>query len=80
MGGWYWAASGQEAFVVGEANGRWGTAEEVPGTAAKLRALIKAGGEAIEGPWDGEEAITPLSNKTLNQRSSSCRSRHWRCR
>ena len=31
---------------------------EVPGTAAKLRALIAAAGEAIEGPWDGEEAIT----------------------
>lgn len=31
---------------------------EVPGAAAKLRALIEAGGETIEGPWDGEEAIT----------------------
>jgi 2-keto-3-deoxy-L-arabinonate dehydratase len=30
---------------------------EVPHAAAKLRALIEAGGEAIEGPWDGEEAI-----------------------
>jgi hypothetical protein len=25
---------------------------------AKIRELIKAGGAAIEGPWDGEEAIT----------------------
>lgn len=31
---------------------------ETPGTAAKLRALIEAGGDAIEGPFDGEEAIT----------------------
>jgi 2-keto-3-deoxy-L-arabinonate dehydratase len=31
---------------------------EVPGAAAKLRALIAAGGDVIEGPFDGEEAIT----------------------
>ena len=31
---------------------------EIPQTAAKLRALIQQGGEAIEGPWDGEEGIT----------------------
>lgn len=31
---------------------------ETPQAAAKLRALIAAGGEAIEGPWDGEEGIT----------------------
>ena len=31
---------------------------ETAGAAAKLRELIRAGGEAIEGPWDGEEAIT----------------------
>ena len=31
---------------------------EVPQAAAKLRALIAAGGDAIEGPFDGEEAIT----------------------
>jgi 2-keto-3-deoxy-L-arabinonate dehydratase len=31
---------------------------ETPGAAAKLRELIRLGGEAIEGPWDGEEAIT----------------------
>jgi 2-keto-3-deoxy-L-arabinonate dehydratase len=35
---------------------------EIPGTAAKLRALIKAGGETIEGPWDGEEAITLMAD------------------
>lgn len=33
---------------------------ETPGAAAKLRELIRQGGEAIEGPWDGEEAITLL--------------------
>lgn len=33
---------------------------EVPGTAAKLRELIRLGGDAIVGPWDGEEAITLL--------------------
>ncbi|WP_240702117.1 dihydrodipicolinate synthase family protein [Trinickia terrae] len=31
---------------------------EVPQAAAKLRALIAAGGDTIEGPFDGEEAIT----------------------
>jgi 4-hydroxy-tetrahydrodipicolinate synthase len=35
---------------------------EVPGSAAKLRDLIAAGGAAIEGPWDGEEAITLLAD------------------
>lgn len=33
---------------------------ETPGAAAKLRELIRLGGDAIEGPWDGEEAITLL--------------------
>jgi 4-hydroxy-tetrahydrodipicolinate synthase len=33
---------------------------EVPQAAAKLRALIAAGGDAIEGPFDGEEAITMM--------------------
>src|SRR3546814_2915633 len=33
---------------------------EMPGTANKLRELIRLGGDAIEGPWDGEEAITLL--------------------
>src|SRR5271163_4116825 len=35
---------------------------EVPQAAAKLRDLIAAGGAAIEGPWDGEEAITLLAD------------------
>ena len=35
---------------------------EVPQAAAKLRALLEIGGEAIEGPWDGEEAITLMAD------------------
>ncbi len=31
---------------------------ETPGAASKLREMIALGGAAIEGPWDGEEAIT----------------------
>jgi 2-keto-3-deoxy-L-arabinonate dehydratase len=31
---------------------------ETAGAAAKLRELIRLGGAAVEGPWDGEEAIT----------------------
>ena len=33
---------------------------ETAGAASKLRDLIRLGGDAIEGPWDGEEAITLL--------------------
>lgn len=33
---------------------------ETAGAASKLRELIQLGGDAIEGPWDGEEAITLL--------------------
>jgi len=35
---------------------------EVPGAAAKLRALIEAGDDAIEGPFDGEESITLMAD------------------
>jgi dihydrodipicolinate synthase/N-acetylneuraminate lyase len=35
---------------------------EMPGTASKLRALIDAGGDAIEGPFDGEESITLMAD------------------
>lgn len=35
---------------------------ETPMAAAKLRALIAEGGEAIEGPFDGEEAITLMAD------------------
>ena len=33
---------------------------ETVGAASKLRELIRLGGDAIEGPWDGEEGITLL--------------------
>jgi dihydrodipicolinate synthase/N-acetylneuraminate lyase len=35
---------------------------EMPQAAAKMRELIRVGGAAIEGPWDGEEAITLLAD------------------
>jgi len=35
---------------------------EMPNTAAKLRALIEAGGNAIQGPFDGEESITLMAD------------------
>ncbi len=35
---------------------------ECAGAAAKLRALIEAGGAAVEGPFDGEEAITLMAD------------------
>ncbi|PZW46661.1 2-dehydro-3-deoxy-L-arabinonate dehydratase [Humitalea rosea] len=35
---------------------------ETPFAAAKLRELIALGGAAIEGPWDGEEAITLIAD------------------
>ena len=35
---------------------------EMPGTAAKLRGLIEAGGDLIEGPFDGEESITLMAD------------------
>lgn len=35
---------------------------ETPGAAAKLRSLIAAGGDAIAGPFDGEESITLMAD------------------
>ena len=35
---------------------------EMPGAANKLRELIELGGEAVVGPWDGEEGITLLAD------------------
>ena len=35
---------------------------EVSGAAGKLRSLIEAGGEAITGPFDGEESITLMAD------------------
>jgi 2-keto-3-deoxy-L-arabinonate dehydratase len=35
---------------------------ETAGAASKLRELISLGGDAVVGPWDGEEAITLLAD------------------
>lgn len=35
---------------------------ETPQAASKLRELIALGGKSVEGPWDGEEAITLLAD------------------
>src|SRR4051812_24373270 len=35
---------------------------EVPQAANKLRELIELGGDAVVGPWDGEEAITLMAD------------------
>ncbi|MGU3406600.1 dihydrodipicolinate synthase family protein [Methylobacterium brachiatum] len=35
---------------------------ETPGAAGKLRELIALGGDAVVGPWDGEEAITLMAD------------------
>jgi 4-hydroxy-tetrahydrodipicolinate synthase/2-keto-3-deoxy-L-arabinonate dehydratase len=35
---------------------------ETAGAASKLRELIRLGGDAVQGPWDGEEAITLLAD------------------
>jgi 2-keto-3-deoxy-L-arabinonate dehydratase len=35
---------------------------ETAGAASKLRELIRLGGEAVVGPWDGEEGITLLAD------------------
>jgi 2-keto-3-deoxy-L-arabinonate dehydratase len=35
---------------------------EVPSSATKLRSLIEAGGDAIAGPFDGEESITLMAD------------------
>ena len=43
---------------------------EMPGTAAKLRALIEAGGEAIAGPFDGEESITLMADLDAGARGT----------
>ena len=35
---------------------------EVPGAANKLREIVRLGGDAVVGPWDGEEAITLMAD------------------
>jgi 2-keto-3-deoxy-L-arabinonate dehydratase len=43
---------------------------ETPQAAAKLREMILLAKEAIEGPWDGEEAITLLADLDAGARGS----------
>ena len=43
---------------------------EGPGAAAKLRGLIEAGGEAIAGPFDGEESITLMADLEAGARGT----------
>ncbi len=45
---------------------------ECAGAAAKLRALIAAGGDAIEGPFDGEEGITLLADMDAGATGNMC--------
>jgi 2-keto-3-deoxy-L-arabinonate dehydratase len=45
---------------------------ETPFTAAKLRALIAAGGEAIAGPFDGEESITLMADLDAGATGTMC--------
>ena len=45
---------------------------ETPMAAAKLRALIEAGGDAIDGPFDGEEAITLMADLDAGATGTMC--------
>jgi 4-hydroxy-tetrahydrodipicolinate synthase len=45
---------------------------ETPMAAAKLRALIAAGGEAIAGPFDGEESITLMADLDAGATGTMC--------
>ena len=45
---------------------------EMPGTAAKLRALIDAGEDLIEGPFDGEESITLMADLDAGATGTMC--------
>src|SRR5580765_1118061 len=45
---------------------------EVAGSASKLRALMEQGGDAIAGPFDGEESITLMADLTP-ARPARCR-------
>lgn len=43
---------------------------EMPGAAGKLRALIEQGGDAIVGPFDGEESITLMADLDAGARGT----------
>ena len=45
---------------------------ETPGTAEKIRALLQAGGDAIDGPFDGEESITLMADLDAGATGTMC--------
>jgi len=45
---------------------------ETPGTADKLRALIETAGDAIAGPFDGEESITLMADLDAGATGTMC--------
>ena len=45
---------------------------EVAGAAASARGLIEAGGDAIEGPFDGEESITLMADLDAGATGTMC--------
>lgn len=45
---------------------------ETPGTADKLRALIESAGDAIAGPFDGEESITLMADLDAGATGTMC--------
>jgi 4-hydroxy-tetrahydrodipicolinate synthase len=45
---------------------------EVAGAAAKLRTLIETGGDAIEGPFDGEDSITLMADLDAGATGTMC--------
>ena len=45
---------------------------EVASAAGKLRALIEAGGDAIKGPFDGEESITLMADLDAGATGTMC--------
>jgi 2-keto-3-deoxy-L-arabinonate dehydratase len=45
---------------------------EVPGTAEKLRALLVEAGDAIAGPFDGEESITLMADLDAGATGTMC--------
>ncbi len=45
---------------------------ETPGTADKLRALVAGAGDAIDGPFDGEESITLMADLDAGATGTMC--------
>ncbi len=45
---------------------------ETAQAAGRLRALIAAGGEAVVGPWDGEESITLIADLNAGATGTMC--------